>query len=115
MHYLLTLLSQIAALAAVAYVYVGDQWLADNYGLHPMIAGAAALSLLALPYAMAYAMHNKGTYGLCPLCKQDREDTRAMVHGYIHAIKTDNKHNDPIKRDEHLQQLGEEIDLLTKE
>ncbi len=55
MHYLLTLMTQIAAFAAVAYVYMGNQWITVGYnGLHPMIAGAIALSLVALPYGLAY-------------------------------------------------------------
>ena len=48
MHYILTLLAQVGAIAAMGYIYLGHQYLTAYHGLHPIIAGAAALSMLQL-------------------------------------------------------------------
>ncbi len=64
MHYLLTLLSQAAAITAVIYLWLGQQYLATMYGLHPMISGAAALSLLLVPYWLAWSIQHRVTAAL---------------------------------------------------
>lgn len=53
MNYILTLLAQVCAISAMGYLWLGHQYLTVNHGLHPMIAGAAALSMLILPYCFA--------------------------------------------------------------
>jgi hypothetical protein len=45
-----TAVIQIAAVAAVAYLHVGQLWITEGYGLHPIIAGAVAGALILAPY-----------------------------------------------------------------
>lgn len=44
------LITQILTGLACLSLMLGNDWLAEGYGLHPLIAGAAAVVFIILPY-----------------------------------------------------------------
>lgn len=62
MKYVLIIIAQLTILAAAAFLYEGQSYLTSGYGLHPLLAGPIALSLLLLPYCFAaWVMRNRNT------------------------------------------------------
>ncbi len=74
MRTLMTLITQVGALAAVGYAWLGHEWLTVGWGLHPIIAGVAVAVCLGAPYL---ARQRQATQ-LRPLRPEERVDAREV-------------------------------------
>ena len=66
MHYFVVISTQILTLCAVVLVTMGHDWITEGWGLHPIMAGAFALSCVLAPWWLAAWQ-----------CRIDREYDRA--------------------------------------
>lgn len=50
MKYAIVALTQMSTGLCLFFALEGQAWINNGYGIHPMVAGAAAAGLFALPY-----------------------------------------------------------------
>ena len=80
MRHLLLIIHQVAAIIAVGYVWMGHEYMTVGYGIHPIIAGACALSLIVLPHCIVALDHRR---------REMRRRQEAVNHDWtrLHPLK----------------------------
>lgn len=59
MNHVIMAMSQVLMLVGLVIIQLGNDWMTDGWGLHPIIAGALALSCIVVPHLL---FHERSTH-----------------------------------------------------